>query len=151
MTGRRPTAEILDHRIAAIVGARLELKTGGVRGVDGDVAAIQAFFFQGVDDKPAQRISADPAQPGDVETQPRQANGDIAVGPGNAFVEVADVGQIAVLLGDEHRHGFAERQDIDLRHERSPTGFDRGGRGWRHARWSTAPGRRLAADIPPPA
>ncbi|MNK97104.1 hypothetical protein D3C87_1174200 [compost metagenome] len=129
VTGRRTTAEVLDHRVAAIVGARLELKPGGVRGVDVDVAAIQAFFLQCVNHKPTQRIGADAAQPCHVETQTRQANGDVAVGAGNAFVEGVDAGQVAGLLGDEHRHGLAEREDIDLRHERSPAAFGRGGRG----------------------
>ncbi|MNL01758.1 hypothetical protein D3C87_1222410 [compost metagenome] len=151
VTGRRATAKVLDDRIAAIVGARLELETGGVRGVDVDVAAIQAFLFQAVDHESAQGIGADAAQPCHVETQARQADGDVAVGAGNAFVERVDAGQVAGLLGNEHRHGFAEREDIDLRHERSPATIGRGGRGRRHARLSAAPGLRLAADIPRPA
>ncbi|MCY1276185.1 hypothetical protein D9M70_248440 [compost metagenome] len=71
VTGRRATAKVLDGGIAAIVGARLELETGGVGGVDVNVAAIQAFLFQRVDHESAQGIGADAAQPCHVETQAR--------------------------------------------------------------------------------
>ncbi|MNY18246.1 hypothetical protein D3C86_1516140 [compost metagenome] len=135
MTRRRSAPEVLDHRIAAIIGARLELKTGRVRAIDGDVAAVQAFFLQGVDDEATQGIGTDAAQPRHLEPQTRQPDGDVAVGAGNAFVEMTDLGQLTVLLGDEHRHGFAKRQDIEFRHERAPGGVGRGGQASRRGRW----------------
>ncbi|MNS75567.1 hypothetical protein D3C72_1090900 [compost metagenome] len=147
MTGRRTASEILDLRVAAIVIARFELETGRVLFVDVDVTAIQTLLDQGFDHKAPERIVADPAQPRDVETQARQPDRDIAVGPGDALVKVFDCRQITGLLGDQHRHGFAERENIDLRHEQAPDAIGRGGRGRRRARWSVAPDHHPATDI----
>ncbi|MCF9016458.1 hypothetical protein GIV33_27810, partial [Pseudomonas carnis] len=38
---------------------------------------------------------------------------------------------VAEQTGDKHRHGFAKREDIDLRHGRSPHGVGQGGPGSR--------------------
>ncbi len=122
-TGRRTTAEVLDPWIVAVVGARLELETGRVVAVDGDVAAIQAFLLQRVDHESTEGIPTNPAQPRHLEAQSRQTDGDVAVRPGDAFVKMIDAGQVTVVIGDEHGHGFAKRKDIDLRHGRAPGGF----------------------------
>jgi len=129
VTGRRTAPKVFDRRVAAVFSAGLELETGGMRGVDVDVAAIQAFLLKRVDDEPTQRIGTNPTQPCHLEPEPRQADGDVAVGSCDTFVKSADAGQLAGLFGDEHRHGFTERQNIDLRHEHSPLAIGPSGRG----------------------
>ena len=131
VAGRRASAKVLHLRICAGLFPGFELKAGRVQRVDGHMAAIEPLFGQGIDHKTSEGIVAHAAQPGHVEPQARQADGDVAVGAGNAFVKLPDLGQVAGLFGDKHRHGFAKREDIDLRHGRSPHGVGQGGPGSR--------------------
>ncbi|MNO91078.1 hypothetical protein D3C76_826180 [compost metagenome] len=118
--GRRATAEVLHRRVAAVIAAGLELEAGGVAGIHLDAGAVQAFAAQAVEHEAAQRIVAHPAQPADLEAQPRQADGHVAVGAGDALAELADTGQVAGLLGDEHGHGLAETQHVMFMHGSAP-------------------------------
>ena len=129
VAGGRAFAKVLHLRVCAGLFTGLELKAGRVQRVDGHMAAIEPLFAQGVDHKTPEGVVTHAAQPGHVEPQARQPDGDVAVGAGNAFVKLPDLGQVAGLFGDKHRHGFAKREDIDLRHGRSPHGVGQGGRG----------------------
>lgn len=87
-----------------------------MQGIDLDALAIQSFLSQAVDDEAPQGVTPDPAQPAHPEAQPGQPDGDIAVGTGDPLGELADLGKITRLVGDEHRHGLAEAQHIVFKH-----------------------------------
>ncbi len=72
-------------------------------------------------------------QPGHREAEAGEADGDVAVGAGDAFAELLDPVQFAGLFGDEHGHGLAEAEDLEVSHAGVPPGAGRGGRGRRCA------------------
>jgi hypothetical protein len=60
----------------------------------------------------AKAVVADAADPADLQTQARQAGGDVQLGAGDAFHKMLHLGQIAGFGGDKHGHGFADGDDI---------------------------------------
>ena len=101
--------------------------------VDLDEAAVEALAGQAVEYEAAERVVADPAQPGHREAEAGEADGDVAVGAGDALAELLDPVQFAGLFGDEHGHGLAEAEDLEVSHAGVPPGAGRGGRGRRCA------------------
>ncbi len=101
VAGRRAAAEVLHHRIAAIGGAGLELEAGGVPGIDGEAAAVQALGLETGAHEAAKGVIAHPRQPGDLEAQATQADGHVVIGAGDALAELVDRGQLTRRLGDE--------------------------------------------------
>lgn len=131
--GRRAAAEVLDSRVGTIDLAGLHLEPGGRLRVDLDEAAVEALAGQAVEYEAAERVVADPAQPGHREAEAGEADGDVAVGAGDALAELLDAVQFAGLFGDEHGHGLAEAEDLEVSHAGVPPGDGRGGRGRRCA------------------
>lgn len=131
--GRRAAAEVLDPRVGTIDLAGLHLEPGGRLRVDLDEAAVEALAGQAVEYEAAERVVADPAQPGHREAEAGEADGDVAVGAGDALAELLDPVQFAGLFGDEHGHGLAEAEDLEVSHAGVPPGAGRGGRGRRCA------------------
>ena len=54
------------------------------------------------------------ADPADVQAETRQAGRDVQLCARHAFDKVFYRAQFARFSGDKHRHGFADRDDIQL-------------------------------------
>ena len=60
----------------------------------------------------AKAVIAHAADPADVQAQTRQAGCDVQLCARHAFDKVLYRAQLARFGGDKHRHGFANRDDI---------------------------------------
>ena len=65
--------------------------------IDGNAMAINALFFQGIQDKTAETIVADAADPAHFQAQTREAGGDVKFCPRDALNESFNLFQIAGL------------------------------------------------------
>ena len=81
--GGAALAEVLDMRVFALTGARLEHQAGGRLAVPGQMAAVQAIVLQGLAQIVPETVVAHAAQPADVKAQAGEADGDVGVGPGD--------------------------------------------------------------------
>ncbi|MNE02386.1 hypothetical protein D3C80_948600 [compost metagenome] len=112
MAGGGAFAEILHTGIGTIGIFRFQLKTGWIAAINGDPLGINSFFRQLLQGKAAKRVVTYPADPADVQTQAGQPDSHVQFGTGDAFGKAFNLGQIASLRCDKHRHGFTQRDDI---------------------------------------
>ena len=112
MAGGRTFAEILHNGIGSIFDFRFHLETGSEAVINGDSVAIDPLFRQRLQYEAAKAVVADAADPADLQTQARQAGGDVQLSAGDTFHKMLHLGQIAGFGGDKHGHSFADGDDI---------------------------------------
>ena len=84
----------------------------GAPGVHDHAAGVDALAAHVVDDEPAHLVVADAAEPADLDAEPRQGDGDVALGAAHLQAVIGDVAQRPGLAGREQRHRLAEGHDV---------------------------------------
>lgn len=75
-------AKVFDLGVAAVIAARLEHESGGMRRIGSDLASVDAFTVQRGGNKAAECVVSQAAQVTHAQTQPREADGYIELSPG---------------------------------------------------------------------